>query len=291
MGRFQRSISLFKSSWAVVRTDRELLLLPVVSALVSLVVMASFAVPAWLSLKDTTTIDAYGNTTSSMAPTALTYVLGALFYFCSAFVVIFFNAALISGANERFEGGDPTIGSALAGAWSRVGLILQWSAVSATVSLIIRQIQERGGLLGKIVGGLIGFAWAVVTFLVLPTLVIEGVGVREAFRRSTDSIRTTWGENLIGQGGIGLLGLVAVLPCLFVGAIGVVLMGTSVVLGLALIAIAVIGILAASVLLSATGVVYQTALYRYATHRPISGFEQEALAGAFRQKPASRWGR
>ena len=58
-----------------------------------------------------------------------------------------FSSALICGANERFEGGDPTLGSSLAGARSRIGLIFQWALVSATVSMIIRQIQERGGLL------------------------------------------------------------------------------------------------------------------------------------------------
>jgi len=282
MGRFERSLSLFKSSWSVVQTDRELLALPVISALVNIVVMASFAVPAWFSLEETRTVAYEGATaTTSMSPTIATYLIGAAFYFVTAFVVIFFNAALVVGANERFEGGNPTLGSAIAGARSRLGLILQWAAVSATVSMVIRQVQERGGLFGRIIGGLIGFAWAVVTFLVLPMLVIEGVGVREAFRRSTEAVRTTWGENLIGQGGMGLVGFLAVLPCVAVGVVGGFLATVSLVPGILLIATAVIALLGVMVVMSAMGVIYQTALYRFTIQRPVLGFEPTALQSAF----------
>lgn len=291
MGRIERSLSLFKSSWSVVQTDRELLALPVISALVNVVVMASFAVPAWFSLEETRTVSSYGATpTTSMSPTTATYLIGAAFYFVTAFVVIFFNAALVVGANERFEGGNPSLGSAIAGARSRVGLILQWAAVSATVSMVIRQIQERGGLIGRIIGGLIGFAWAVVTFLVLPMLVIEGVGVREAFRRSTEAVRTTWGENLIGQGGVGLVGLLAILPCVAVGIAGAFVASVSMVLGIVLIGVAVIAFLVVMVVMSAMGVIYQTALYRFTTQRPVLGFEPIALAGAFAPKKSRRLG-
>lgn len=291
MGRLERSLSLFTSSWSVVRDDRELLVLPVVSAIVNLVVMASFAVPAWLSLQEVATYDSAGSASSGLEPTVLTYVVAIAFYFCTAFVVIFFNAALIHGANERFEGGDPTLSSALAGAWQRVGTIAQWAAVSATVSMVIRQIQERGGLLGKLIGSLLGFVWGVVTFLVLPSLVIEGVGVGEAFQRSKNAIRSTWGENLAGQVGLGLVGFVAALPIIGLGVAGVFLLGTSVPLGVALLVVAVAALLILSILTSAMGVVYQTALFRYATQRPIAGYDGVALAGAFTPKRAGRFGR
>lgn len=288
MGRIERSFSLFRSSWSVLGHDRELLVLPVVSAVVNLVVMASFAVPGWLSLRDQLVFDSAGNASSELAPTVLTYVVAVAFYFCSAFVVIFFNAALICGANERFEGGDPTLSSALAGAWHRIGTILQWAAVSVTVSMIIRQVQERGGLLGKLLGSLLGFVWAVVTYLVLPTLVIEGVGVGEAFRRSKDAIRTTWGENLAGQVGLGIVGFLAAIPIVGVGVVGVLAFGSSVALGVTLIVAAVVGVLLLSVVMSAMGVVYQTALYRYATRRPIVGYDTAALSGAFTPKTSGR---
>ena len=43
--RIKRSAALFKSSWAVLKTHRSLLLLPILSSLVTLVVLASFIAP------------------------------------------------------------------------------------------------------------------------------------------------------------------------------------------------------------------------------------------------------
>ena len=84
----------------------------------------------------------------------------------------------------RLTGGDPTIGSALRGAASRAGKILPWVIVSATVSLILRAIEERAGAIGQIVAGIAGMAWSVVTFLVLPIIVIEGYSVGDAIKGS-----------------------------------------------------------------------------------------------------------
>ncbi len=289
MSRFSRSIELFKSSWAVIRSDTELLVLPAMSAVVSVFVMATFAAPAFFSMTESTTVDAVtGATTESLQPTLITYVVAALFYFVSAFVVVFFNAALIHGANQRFEGGNPTLKSALSGAWSRKGLIAQWAAVSATVSLIIRQIQENAGIFGKILGGLLGFAWGVVTYLVLPTLVIEGVSVKDGFKRSGETIKQTWGENVMGQGGIGLLGFLMVLPGLALVVAGLLLGQAMSAVGIALIVIGVLAVLAAILLSSGLSVVYQTALYRFATGRAVPGFDPAVLRAAYGPRKGRR---
>jgi hypothetical protein len=288
MKSLKRSWTLFQSSWSVVRADRELLLLPIISALVTGLVAATFLVPAYTTMNETVGFDEYGNQVLQSQPSLVSYVFLFLFYLVSAFVVVFFNAALVAGANLRFEGQDPNLSRAIGAARAHVGTIFQWSLVSATVSMILRQIQERGGLLGRLVGSLLGVAWSVVTFLVLPILVIEGVGVKEAFSRSTEALKETWGENLAGQGGIGLIGLLAMMPCAIVFVIGLALMNASTVLGVPVIAISVIGFIAVTVVTSAMSTIYQTALFRFATHRPIPGFQSELLAGAFGERKRRR---
>ena len=47
-------------------------------------------------------------------------------------VAQFFGAVLVAGANERLEGGNPTIASAFAKASSRFGSILGWAVINAT---------------------------------------------------------------------------------------------------------------------------------------------------------------
>ena len=54
-------------------------------------------------------------------------------------------------------------------------------------------------MLGRIVIGLVGLAWTLVTFLVIPVFVIENLGVRESLSRSASLFKGTWGENVAAQ--------------------------------------------------------------------------------------------
>ena len=103
-------------------------------------------------------------------------------YLILSFITVFFNAALISGANERMQGGDPSLGSALSGALRHLGPIAAWSVVAAVVSTILRAIEERSGLLGRLVIGLVGLAWTLVTFLVLPAQQFDQAQLAASFR-------------------------------------------------------------------------------------------------------------
>lgn len=257
-------MSLARASWEVLKADKELLALPLLSFLASLAVAASFVVPIVLS-GNVTNIEQQSETTIA--------VLGIVFYLVTAFITIFFNAALVHAANDRLDGGDPTVGSAIAGASRRIGRIFVWSLVSATVSIILRSIQERSGWLGRIVAGIAGVAWALVTFLVLPVLVIEGVGVGEAIKRSGRLFKKTWGENVAAQVGFGLLGFLLVLPAILL-ATGAFAVGEAV--GFGVLGLAVLWILVVALVLSALNGIFQTALYRYAVGAEGKGYFTEA---------------
>jgi hypothetical protein len=269
MGRISRTIELAKASWQVLNADKELLLLPVLSFIATLAVAASFLAPILLSGEGATVED----------PGTIGYVLLFVAYVVLAYVTIFFNAALVHAANERLEGGDPTLGSALRGAALRAGRILPWAIVSATVSIVLRAIEERGGAIGRIASGIAGIAWALVTFLVIPILVIENIGVMDAVKRSGNLFKRTWGENVAAQIGFGLLGFVAILPAMLLVAAGVAAGGS---IAFVAIVVAVVWALLVAMTLSALNGIFQTALYRYAagldTGEAFSGGE---LQGAF----------
>ena len=281
MGRFRNSLDLAKSSWAVLRSDRELILLPLFSFIATLVVGVTFILPI-ISLSHTTGAD--GSQQSSFGP--VQYILGFVGYVVLAYVTIFFNAALVHAADERMRGGDPTLGSALRGAASRAGQILPWAIVSATVSLILRSIQERGGILARIAAGFAGMAWSLVTFLVLPILVIEGLSVGAAIKRSSELFRRAWGEQVIANAGIGLVGVVAVLaglPILLLAATGI---GILQVIGIAAFAVWVGLVVCVT---SALSGVFQTALYHYAANgMPPAAFAPATLEHAFVPKRSRR---
>jgi hypothetical protein len=151
------------------------------------------------------------------------------------------------------------------------------------VSFVLRGLEQRGGVVGRIAAGLAGIAWSLVTFLVLPVLVIEDVGVMQAIRRSGALFRRTWGENLAAQVGFGLLGFVLSLPAILVlfaaGAAGSTVAGIGFVL-------AVLWIVIVTLVLATLNGIFQTALYLYAADGSVPGgwFDEGDLARVFQPR-------
>ncbi|MBN9009599.1 MAG: hypothetical protein J0H63_05490, partial [Rhizobiales bacterium] len=156
---------------------------------------------------------------------------------------------------------------------------------AGTVGLLLRLLANRG-IIGRIIGGTLDLAWTVVTFLVVPVLAAEGVGPVEAVKKSARLLRDTWGENLVGNGGIslvvsGIIGVVAVLAhggALLLGGAGhrdlaivVYLLAAAIIIPVATIGAALTGI-------------YSAALYTYAAAgEPPEGFGS-LIRTAFRPK-------
>jgi hypothetical protein len=278
MTRMQRSWALAKASWAVLKSERGLAWLPVLSFLGSVAVAGLISVAVWATLGKDTGLDGQETTSVNL----VTYVLVFVAYIGVAFVQTYFLAALCAGANERLQGRDTTIGDALAVANTRLHRILPWALVSATVSIIMEAIEERLGFLGQIIAGLIGAAWNVVTFLTVPIIVFEDVGPVNALKRSGHLLRQTWGENLMAQIGLGVLGLVAFIPGFVVIALGVAAGGVAAV---ALIALAVVYLAIAATILAALSGIYRTALYRYAVDGQVPpAFASTDMEHAFGQR-------
>lgn len=274
MGKIDTAFELVKASWGVLRQDRQLLVLPVISGLCALAVIASFAYPV-------ITIIIAEN--ENLAGGDISYPPAALFlafvgYLIVTFVGMFFNSALIHAANERMEGGEPTLGSALGGAWARVFQILAWAMVASTVSVLIRQMQERLGLLGKLLGFLAGTAWAVVTFLVLPIIIIEGLEPIDAAKRSVHLLRRSWGENLAGHASLGIVNFIVV-----AFAIGFMLLGLMISPAAIIFTgpLALFALVVSFIVMSALSTVFQTALYRHAVDLPVGGFDPRLMNDAF----------
>jgi hypothetical protein len=274
--RISRSWTLVKASAAVLRSDKELLLFPVISAFATLLVLATFMVPVLgLKLFEGDTIGPLGA------------VVGFLFYLCQYFVIFFFNTALVGAAMIRLEGGDPTVADGLRIARSKIGVILGYAAIAATVGLILKAIEERAGTIGRIVIGLVGMAWTLATFLVVPVLVARDVGPMDAVKESVELLKRTWGENVAGNVGIGLA--FGLLTALVVVAVVALVIGAAVIGGAKLaIVVGVLGALAiafVAVLQAALSGIYSAALYRYAVDgQAPAGFGTGQLENAFRPK-------
>jgi hypothetical protein len=233
--RLSRSWQLVQASAAVLRADKELVVFPIVSAVLSILVCVTFVVPAVLG----------GIFDSASGVHVAGYVLGFLFYVVQYTVIFFCNTALVGAALIRLHGGAPTVADGFRIARSRFGTIVGYAIIAATVGMVLRAIAERVGIVGKIVVGLLGFTWNLATYLVVPVLAAEDVGPIEAVKRSASYLRKTWGEQIVGNLGMGsVFGLLTVGTILsgvllFVGAAATGSVALMVVVG-ALMALALI---------------------------------------------------
>jgi hypothetical protein len=276
--RIGRSIQLAKASFGVLRSDKELLLFPFVSFLALVLVTIGFAIPfiATGGISDATS--GHVNIAS--------YVVAFLFYVVCYTVTFFFQTALVGAALIRLDGGDPTLRDGFRIATSRLPQIIGYAVIAATVGMILRLISERAGIFGAIIASIIGFAWNVATFLVVPVLAVEKVGPIEAVKRSGSLLRRTWGEQLVGNFGIGFIFGVLGILVLFVGiAAMLALFQTSVALGIVALVVMVLALAIIGLVGSAVSGIYVASLYRYATKGNGGAmFAQNDMSGAFRQK-------
>ncbi|WP_114241597.1 DUF6159 family protein [Dyella sp. C9] len=282
-GRFSRSWSLMKASAAVLRSDKSLLMFPLASSICCLLVAASFLIPI-------------GAAFAAAAPEAGThhralstgaYVALFLFYLTQYFVIIFFNTALAGAALSRLRGEPTSFADGFALARQRVVSIFGYALIAATVGLVLRALQERLGLLGRLVAGFLGLAWTVATFLVVPVLASQEVGPVDAVKRSVELLKRTWGENLIGNAGIGVVfGLLFVLAVLVSAGL---IMGAFALQSIAAVVVAfatvAIGLTLLGLVQASLQGIYAAALYRYAEEGQVGhGFDQAMLEQAFRLK-------
>jgi hypothetical protein len=269
-----RSIELFKTSWGILMADKKLLAFPFLSGMVSLIVLATFILPLILA-----------EFVQAVVPFGELFFYGALFafYLVSYFVVIFFNTALISCVNARLQGRDMSVGEGLSNALQHFTSILGWALLSATVGIVLHLLRERGGVIGQFASAIVGGAWGLVTFFVVPVLVLEDKGVFDAIRESASLIRKTWGETIIGSGSIVLVFLIIGIVGFF-GVIATLLLGSMMVFGIALALFIALVIILAVVAAAMKGI-FVTALYTYAKTGTVpSAFDRDSIQNAFVQK-------
>ncbi len=274
MGRIQNTLALAKLSWSVLKKDRELMWLPVLSFLVS----AAVGGAALVVILVTSSAAPGGADGVTVGPAAV--VVGVAAALALGITSVFFNGALVAGAHERLTGGDPTVGSSVRRAFSRLAGLVPWALMTTTVGLVLQAMRERAGFLGRIVVDMIGMAWEVVTFLVVPAVIIDEMGAVNGLKRSAALLRHTWGENLIARVGFGLLGFVLVIPAVILAVVA-----SSVGAAWVGIPLAVAWLVVVAVVITALNAIFQTALYMYATTGVVpQGFEGSSLSQSFGHK-------
>src|SRR5579863_599006 len=168
MGTISRSWDLLGQSFEVLKSDKELIWLPVISAIFCLAAtVIIFCVGALVLVP----IGAFPHDPAQqklLSQESAPFIF--LFYLTTYSIAAFFNVALVSIASNRLAGGLATLNDGLQVAWNRKWRIFQWALLAATVGMLLKMTEGRLKFLGRMIVSVIGFVWTLASFFVIPLL-------------------------------------------------------------------------------------------------------------------------
>jgi hypothetical protein len=273
MSRIRRGWALTKKSWGLLRRHPELIRFPLYGA-VATVLLAIVTIGPGLYLFEQ----------DVLAGAIPLFVIGV---YALSVVGFYFSVALAAAADMIFRGeAEVTVADGLGVARSRIGQICGWAAISTAISLVMGAIENQGGIGGQIAARLVGMAWALVTFLAVPVIAIEGTGAFATLKRSASIFRERWGQQITGNVAIGgAIGLLGILPAGILIAIGIAVWSSAAFLGALLVIVGAIAMAVALLISKALSGIFGVALYRYATDgQAVGGFTPEELESAVKVK-------
>ena len=257
MGTLGKTWSLYRQSFDVLCADVEIVLFPVMSAISAILVAAGFFFPLYRS----GVLESLGRRTAEWE----TYAVLFAWYYLNYFVIIFFNSALVGCANIRLSGGNPNVRDGLRIAFRHLDRIASWALVSATVGVILDSLRNKGKIIGRLLTAGIGLTWTLITYLIIPVIILEDRTTYDSMQRSAELFRERWGEEVAGSFGFGILTFLLLIPGL---AIAWLLFSIDQALAVIVLVWYVIILAAIS---SAVKGVFTVVLYRYASGMGLPG--------------------
>ncbi len=270
--RVQHSWKVFSAAWTVFREIRILWILKFLSVFIITVIAAGFILPMYFS--------------ETFRPPEIQaafrvhlfyYSMVMMVYFLICFIILFFNAAIISATIMYYCGRQPTLQNSLQGAIKRIPQLFIWSLFVSMFGMITRFITRIYKLHGR---QYLGFAWSSVSWLAIPVLVVEGKYPSNALKQSGVLIQKTWGNKKVGN-------LLTVWPLVFCSLPALILVyagfyygGHQV--GVMACFLAGLYLLLMSSFHTLIHLIYQSVLYLYSARKiPPKGFTSKMLNQAF----------
>ena len=272
MSRISNGWTIASNSWKVLRENKRLIILPVLSTISLIVIIGSFL---------TVTIGFYGWDAHIIQRqgTVLQYAIIFGFYIVNYFIVMFFNVALVYCVSMYFKGEKVSVKDGIQFSISRIGTIFSWAVFAGSVGAVLKIIQENVGSLGKILTGLIGIVWSIATFFVIPVIAYENLGPVAAFKRSAQIMKDKWGERIGAGFSFGLITLAGLV------IIGIVAFGVAAAIHPFVgIAVGVLGVASLMAIMSALRTIFISAVYHNINGDPVELYNQQFIDNLFVSK-------
>lgn len=281
-GSWKTSRVLTGRSWALLKANPYLFAFPIIGVILTVIPLAVFGIPALYFL------DSDNNWIAAALGIALLFGVQA--------VVTFPAAGLVATVDEQMQGRDSSVGRGMSMAFARFGPLVAWSVILTVVSVLVGLLRgnDRGSLVSvifrNIAAAAAGVMWQLITFFVLPVMMIDKTSPIEAIKISSGLFKKQWGTQLAGGIRIGgFIPLIVVVPgvLIMIGGIALVFVDNTATT-IAGITTAVIGfliIMLGALVISAMRGIYSVALYHYAKDGEVlGGFTGEELQASVRLK-------
>ncbi len=287
-GRFATSYQLAKESFSFLRKDPEMLWFPILEMLAGIAFLAIVAAAGYVAYQNGMLPSISEGADGGEAPlTYVEYMFMAVVYLGLAFIGAMGQGAIVAVAHKRMQGIDPTFKDGARAVFERLPALFLWAVFTATVGVVLRFIGERLGWLGKLFDFAGQVAWSLLTFFIVPVLVIEKQPVPASIRRSAGIFKQRWGEALITSVGLGaffgalMLGVILLFGGLLIVSVIMESFVTTFILFIAMLgSLLVLGLVQGTL-----STVFKTVLYEYAATGIIpSAFSPELVTGAFQAK-------
>jgi hypothetical protein len=213
MDSIKRGYGFFKQAWQMAFADRDLLKPTVYALIAGFIVTIIGMIPI---------IGAAFLLGESQVGQIVLYGMGALLIFVQYTVSYLFAGMTIHLIYGYLSEGDGRMDKA----WQIVRRdfldILTLSAASTGVKLIEGAVRGKGKSSGRnFLAGLINTIWTEATYLVLPAMIIEDIGLKAGLKRATQIVRSNLllvGVSTVGVGWItGLIGFLLTMTGIVLG--------------------------------------------------------------------------
>lgn len=277
-GSWGKSKQLTTKSWGIVKENRYLLAFPVLGFLGSLVPLAIFWIPAaWFYAND------------NYVPGTIAAVIGI---FATQIIISITSGGLVASADEELAGGDSSVGHGIGASFARLFPLIGWALIQTVVSIIVSLIRGNNqsgaaSVVRNIAASGILAMWSLITFFVVPFIMLERAGPITAIKESSKLFKAKWGLQIFGGVRIGgFVALITILPAILLIILGVFLTLSNIwAVGIPLIVIGVIAFSIGALLIATLRGIFSVVLFRFAKDGAIEGgFTEDELAGAVRTK-------
>ncbi len=279
-GKIARSWRLTRASLQIVRNDRALFALALLSTVLGAAAMAIvFGLTGLFAHGAGGSRDGRG----ALAALILAYPL--------TFLSVFFNTAIVAAASAALDGRRLSVGEALAVPASRLGQVALWALIATLMGVVLEQILQRLPFGGSIAARLVGLAWSLASIFAIPALVLEDRPATQCLQRSAQLVKQRWGEGIAGNVIVTAWMAIVMIPLTIVFVIALAVSFEHTAALVVVIAVGALTLLGVTALAAVVRQTFAVALYRYATtDNAPGGFDERDLRAPFARRRRGLFG-